>query len=142
MQVYTSRPIELKKDINTLYDMISSPGKLQPLLEKFGDKVEKFKVQVSEDQLSLFVPAMGEVILKRTEALPPHSVKYESTKSPIPIALQFNLSENGESATLGQVAVHVNVPPFLSGVAKSKVEPALVKVADLLEKVDLDKWLK
>lgn len=141
MQTFTSRPIELKKEIDKIYPLISQPQNLQPILEKMEDKVEDYKVTLTEDQLSFFAPGLGEVIMKRTEMLPPNSVNYETIKSPVPVSLLINLSDQGNGTTLGQVTAKVNVPIFLAGMVKSKVGPALDKVANLLEKIDLDKFL-
>lgn len=69
--------------------------------------------------------------------LPPNSVNYETIKSPVPVSLLINLSDQGNGTTLGQVTAKVNVLIFLAGMVKSKVGPALDKVANLLEKIDL-----
>lgn len=139
MNVYTSRPIELKKDIQTIYGLVSKPTNLQPVLDKAGDKVAEYKIEISDEELTFFVPALGQVGLKKTETVAPNLVKYESFKSPVPLALQLNLSEESADKTLAQISVEVSIPPFLAGMVKGKITGALDKVANLLEKVDFSR---
>lgn len=143
MQIYTSRPIELKKDIDTIYHLTESPANMAPLLEKFGDRLDDdVKVELGEEQFTATLPVVGDVILKRTEALAPNRVKYETIKSPMPAALVFNFSKHEDEHTLAQISLEVNMPPFLSGMVKGKVEPGLEKLADLLEQIDFDRLFK
>lgn len=143
MQIYTSRPIELKKDIDTIYHLTESPANMAPLLEKFGDRLDDdVKVELGEEQFTATLPVVGDVILKRTEALAPNRVKYETIKSPMPAALVFNFSKHEDEHTLAQISLEVNMPPFLSGMVRGKVEPGLEKLADLLEQIDFDRLFK
>ncbi|MDD7438615.1 MAG: hypothetical protein PUK66_07285 [Bacteroidales bacterium] len=143
MQIYTSRPIELKKDIDTIFGMVENPHNMEPLLEKYRDKLDdNVKVELVGDQISLTLPMVGNVIMKRTEVVAPNRVKYETIKSPVPVALVFSLSKHEASHTLGQISVEVNMPPFLSGMVKGKVEPGLDKIANLLEQIDFDRLIK
>ena len=143
MQIYTSRPIELKKDIDTLFALVENPANMEPLLAKYGDKLDsKVKVELIDDQISLTLPMVGNVILKRGEVVAPNRVKYETVKSPVPVALVFSLSNHEEAHTLGQISVEVDMPLFLSGMVKGKVEPGLDKVANLLEQIDFDRLVK
>lgn len=141
MQTYTSRPFELKKDINTIFGMISSPAKLALVVEKYADKLKSANLKISEDEITFDVPMMGNVQLKRTEILAPNRVKYETVKSPVPFSLILSLAEHEGGHTLGTIAVEANIPSFLSGTVKGKIEPALEKLADLLEMVDFDRRL-
>lgn len=139
MNVYTSRPIEIKKDIQTLYGLVSKPTILQPIIDKAGDKVAEYKIEISDEQVTFFAPALGQIGLKKIEEVAPNLVKYESFKSPVPLALQLNLSEEGADKTLAQIQVEVSIPPFLGGMVKGKITKGLEKVADLLEMVDFSK---
>lgn len=141
MKVYTSRPIELKKEIETIYGLIANPNRLAPVIDKFADEAKEYQLELAEDQLSMALPAIGKVVIRRTEALPPNMVKYESVKSPVPIAVQFNLANNDDTHTLGQISLEINVPPFLSGMFGSKIEDGLAKAANMLEAIDLDRLL-
>ena len=82
---------------------------------------------------------LGQIGLKKIEEVAPNLVKYESFKSPVPLALQLNLSEEGADKTLAQIQVEVSIPPFLGGMVKGKITKGLEKVADLLEMVDFSK---
>lgn len=142
MQSYTSRAFELKRDIETVYQLVSQPNRLAPLLEKFDDKMPVKDVELAEDQISFSVAPLGEIIMKRTEVIEPNMVRYQSVKSPVPVRILLNLSKESEETTLGQVTFETNVPPFLSGMVKGKVEPALEKMADALEQIDFDRLFK
>ena len=61
MNVYTSRPIEIKKDIQTLYGLVSKPTNLQPIIDKAGDKVAEYKIEISDEQVTFFAPALGQI---------------------------------------------------------------------------------
>lgn len=143
MQTYSSRPIELKKDINTVFGLVESPSHLKPLLEKYGDKLgNDVKVELVGEEIHLTLPMAGNVVLKRSEVVAPNRVKYETVKSPVPVALVFSLAKHEEVHTLGQISVEVSMPSFLSGMVKGKVEPALDKVAKILEQIDFDRLVK
>lgn len=142
MQSYTSRAFELKKGIDPLFQLISKPTNLAPLAQKFDDKLPVKDLKLTDDEISFSVSPLGEIIMKRTEVLEPNMVKYESVKSPVPVKLVLNLSKESEEVTLGQVTVETNVPPFLRGMVKGKVQPALEKLADTLELIDFDRLSK
>lgn len=142
MQSFTTRPIELKKDIQTIFGMIDNPTLLNPVLAKFKDKIPSKKVLLREDGFTIDTGFIGEVTLVKSQSNPPHLVEYTSGKSPVPIKLRFNLSELSEDKTLGQITLEVNAPVFLSGLLRSKIEPALTEVANMLELVDFDRLLK
>lgn len=138
MQTLTSRPIELKKDIHTIYGMLSNPASLSPLLEKYREKIPAKNILLEQDQISVDTGVFGEIILKQDKAMAPNLIQYSSVKSPMPVKLSINLSEDEENKTLGQFSLDFSVPPFLSGMIKSKAEPIMNEVANVLEKLDLD----
>lgn len=142
MQNFTSRPIELKKDIQTIFGMLTNPTLLNPVLEKFRDKIPVKNIELGEDQVLVDTGMVGEIIMQKSNTMEPNLVEYKSLKSPVPVTLTFNLSEESEDKTLGQIGVALKVPPFMSGMIRSKVEPYLAEIANLLEKIDFDRFLK
>lgn len=139
MQVYTSRPIELKKDIESIYQLTSNPTRLEPIAENFKQHLERIELQLSEKSISFQVPALGVISLRIVDSIEPNLVKYEATQSPIPLAVILNFSKNTEDVTLGQITLETNVPPFLSSMVKSKVDPLLEKISNLLEHTDFSR---
>lgn len=122
--------------------MVSSPAHLAPIAEKFKDYIGEYQLELGETELSFSVPALGQIVLEQTEVIAPNMVKYGTKKSPIPLSVLLNLSKNTEETTLGQISVEVDVPPFLSGMVKKKIEPALDKVSNVLEQIDFDRLVK
>lgn len=141
MQNITSRPIELKKDIRTIFGMLNNPALLNPILEKFRDKIPAKKIELGADKVLVDVGMMGDIILEKSNSMEPTLVEYKSVKSPMPVTLTFNLSEESADKTLGQIGLALNVPPFLSGMIRSKAEPIMGEIAEFLEKIDFDRLM-
>lgn len=143
MQNYNSRTFTIKKDINTLYDLFMNPRSASPLLEKVGDKFPTDKVQLTDTGIEVDAPVVGKVKVERVEAVEPSLIRFRGQGTPVPMMLNINLRP-GENAgeTLAQVGVDAEVPAFLSGMIGSKVKPALEKLADALDGLDLDQFLK
>lgn len=142
MQVYTSRAFELKKDIDTVYELASNPSNLASIAGKFSQHLKDLDLELNEKEIQFKAPVIGVIRLTKTEEVAPNTIKYEATKSSIPLSVILNFSKSSEEVTLGQISLEVNVPPFLSSMVKNKVEPALEKVSTLLEQVDFNRLLK
>ncbi|MDN4753551.1 hypothetical protein QYZ87_03270 [Porphyromonadaceae bacterium W3.11] len=141
MQTITSRPFELKKDINTIFGLVQNPSSLSPIIEKFHDRIPAKIAILKENQISVDTGAMGEIVMERSQVLAPNLVEYHSVKSPVPVKLSINLTEHGADTTLGQISIQASVPAFLSGMIKSKAEPIMAELANNLEKIDFDRLL-
>lgn len=142
MQVYTSRAFELKKDIDTVYELASKPSNLSSIASKFSQHLKDLDLELNEKEIQFKAPVIGVIRLTKTEEVTPNTIKYEATKSSIPLSVILNFSKSSEEVTLAQISLEVNVPPFLSSMVKNKVEPALEKVSTLLEQVDFNRLLK
>lgn len=141
MNNYTSRAFVIKKDVQTVFELFRNPLSAQSFVEKVGDKLPVKDLKLTEDTVEVTTGVVGKVILTRTEEREPHLVRYTGTHSPVPLTISIMLSPHEEEATKAQIAVDVDVPSFISGMVKSKIEPVLEKLADQLEALDVDRFL-
>ncbi len=141
MQTYTSRPFTIKKDNATVYGVINCPKSLEALLDRAKDVLPAKDVVLGEDSVSVKAPMIGELRFVRSASEEPSMVKYQGEGTPVPMAVCVYLTPDGLDRTTTQIAVEADVPQFLSGMIKTKVNPLLEKVANTLESLDLDKLL-
>lgn len=140
MQVLNSRPFTIKKDIDSVFGLVSEPERAQHFLSKVGDKPGFKDVTISSDTIGVKVPYVGDITLRRNRVEAPSLISYTAEGAPLPIEVIFNLQPDGEE-TKTQMSVEVDAPAFAGGMVRAKLQPFLDKAADSLEQLDVDRFL-
>lgn len=143
MQSYNSRTFTIKKDVKTIYDLVMTPSSASSLLEKAGDKIPMDKVLLTDTGIEIDAPVVGKIKVERIENVEPSLIRFKGQGAPVPLILNVNLRPGeSDNETLVQVGVDAEVPAFLSGMIGSKVKPALEKLAEALDGLDIDRFLQ
>ncbi|MDO5035964.1 MAG: hypothetical protein Q4D93_03275 [Porphyromonas sp.] len=142
MKNYSSRPFIIKKDIKSVYELFKSPRSAEHFLSSVDKSgLPAKEIQVTDDALSFNAKMVGKVVLTRTEAIEPNLIRYTGTQSPVPLEISISLNEETPETTKGQVSVDANIPSFLAGMVSNQLEPAMEKLADMMEELDVDRFL-
>lgn len=142
MQSYNSRTFTINKDVKSVYDIFMNPRSASSFIEKAGDKLPIKDIVLTDTGLELEAPVLGRVKVERTESVEPSLVRYQGQGTPVPMILSISLRPGEDDRqTHAQVTVDAEVPVFLSGMIGGKIKPALEKVADALEQLDVDRFL-
>ncbi|MDO4789620.1 MAG: hypothetical protein Q3998_01485 [Porphyromonas sp.] len=139
MKTFSSPEFPVKLDISVIHSYLTDLTKVEPLIAKFGgDKVQT--LSASQEELKLKVKTLGEIGLKLVNTTP-NSITYQGISTPVPLHLRIELMER-EGGNYGQLFVDADVPPFLAGMVRGRIEPTLNKVGEMLGKMDLSEYLK
>lgn len=139
MKTFSSPEFPIKLDIPAVHSFLTDLTKVEPLIAKFGgEKVQT--LSASEGELKLKVKTLGEVGLKLIDVAP-NCITYQGISTPIPLRLRVELTER-EGKNYGQLLVDADVPPFLAGMVRGRLEPNLTKLGEILGNTDLSEYLK
>lgn len=104
-------------------------------LESVKDRIPADKVQdmsFDQDTLTFSVSPVGEITLKVIEREPHKCIKFETTKSPMPLNLWIQIVPVSEEECKIRLTVDVDINPFMKGMIQKPLQDGLEKMADML----------
>lgn len=98
-----------------------------------ADKVQKF--ECTEDSVTVSVSPVGDLTLQIIEREEPKCIKFEATKSPIPLNLWIQLLPVTENECKLKLTVRAEVNMFMKGLVSKPLKEGIEKMADVLSMV-------
>lgn len=110
-------------------------------LEKFkehvpSDKIQKF--ECTEDSVTVSVSPVGDLLLQIVERDKPKCLKFEATKSPVPLNLWIQLLPVTDNECKMRLTVRAEVNLFLKGLVSKPLKEGIEKMADVLAAIPYD----
>lgn len=117
----------------SVYNMLSDLNNI----EKVKDKIPEDKVkELTFDANSISISSpMGAIELHITEREEPKCIKFETTKSPLPITLWIQLLSVTATSCKMRITIKTEVNIFLKGMIKKPMQQAIEKIADVLQMI-------
>lgn len=114
-----------------VYDKLSDLNNLESIKDRIPtDKVQE--ISFDQDTLTFNVSPVGEITLKIIEREPHKCIKFETTKSPMPLKLWIQLiPASGEECKM-RLTADVDINPFMKGMIQKPLQDGLEKMADTL----------
>lgn len=112
-------------------------GKMSDLrnLEKIKDRIPLDKIQkfeCTEDSVTISVSPVGDLILQVVDRDEPKCLKFETTKSPVPLNLWIQLLRvNGDQCKM-RLTVRAEVNLFMKGIVSKPLKEGIEKMAEVL----------
>lgn len=102
-----------------------------------ADKIQKF--ECTEDSVTVSVSPVGDLTLQVVEWTEPKCIKFETTKSPVPLTLWIQLLPVTDGECKMRLTVKAEVNVFMKGLISKPLKEGIEKMADLLALVPYDK---
>lgn len=112
-------------------------GKMSDLrnLEKIKDRIPSDKIQkfeCTEDSVTISVSPVGDLILQVVDRDEPKCLKFETTKSPVPLNLWIQLLRVNEDQCKMRLTVRAEVNLFMKGIVSKPLKEGIEKMAEVL----------
>lgn len=98
-----------------------------------ADKIQKF--ECTEDSVTVSVSPVGDLTLQIIERDTPKCIKFETTKSPVPMNLWIQLLPVTDSECKMRLTVRADVNMFMKGIISKPLKEGIEKMADVLAMV-------
>jgi len=125
-----SIPCGEERIYNTLSDLSN--------LEKFRDRIPADKIKsftCDADSCTVSVDPVGEVTFNVIEREPFKTIKFITSKSPMPLTLWIQMKQVEENDTRIKLTARADLNPFLKPMLQKPLQDAVDKLADMLTKI-------
>lgn len=141
MSEYKSKKASINHNVDLVFSKLSNPGTIGNVAERLPEKEREALKNVSftEDSIVVKGTPIGDMTLRRTEAVAPNRIVFEAEQSPVPFKISFNLEADGDNATMAEAVLDVNIPVFLRPMVNGPLEQASQRFGELLETIPFDK---
>lgn len=95
-----------------------------------ADKIQKF--ECTEDSVTVSVSPVGDLTMQIVEREEPKCLKFETTKSPVPLNLWIQLLPVTETECKMRLTVRAEVNLFMKGIVSKPLKEGVEKMADML----------
>lgn len=114
-----------------VYDKLSDLNNLESIKDRIpADKVQD--MSFDQDTLTFSVSPVGEITFRIIEREPYKCIKFETTKSPLPLKLWIQIVSSSEEECKMRLTIDVDVNPFMKGMIQKPLQEGLEKMADTL----------
>lgn len=95
-----------------------------------ADKIQRF--ECTEDSVTVSVSPVGDLVLQIIERDEPKCIKFETTKSPVPMNLWIQLLPVTDVECKMKLIVRAEVNMFMKGIISKPLKEGIEKMADVL----------
>lgn len=128
MAKYTSTPVTIPANVNSLFEKFEDLTALQSLLDRMPEDLKQKvgDVTFEKDSISIQTSQVGEIKFVVKERVKPDKIVFGTESSPVPLTLTAKLTPTGENSTEVLAETDVEIPAML----KPLVGPAMQKATD------------
>ncbi|MCH5247232.1 MAG: hypothetical protein J1E99_03645 [Muribaculaceae bacterium] len=128
MAKYTSTPVTVPANVNSLFEKFEDLTALQSLLDRMPEDLKQKvgDVTFEKDSISIQTSQVGEIKFVVKERVKPDKIVFGTESSPVPLTLTAKLTPTGENSTEVLAETDVEIPAML----KPLVGPAMQKATD------------
>lgn len=121
----------------SVYDKISDLSNLERIKDRIpSDQIGN--MSFTSDEVTVNSP-VGEVTLSIIEREEPKCVKFETSKSPVPMNMWIQVLPVDQTTSKMRVTIKADIPIFLKGMVSKPLQEAAEKMADVLSQIPYDK---
>lgn len=118
----------------TVYQKMADLRNLEKVKDRIpADKIQKF--ECTADSVTVAVSPVGDLTLQVIEREEPKCLKFETTKSPVPMNLWIQLLPVSETECKMKLTVRAEVNLFMKGLVSKPLQEGIEKMADILAMV-------
>lgn len=136
MSTFTGKAVEIKRPQAEVYAKLSNLSDYQSYVDQLPEEIRAKigDVRFSADAIVITAAPVGEITLAVTDRREPQGLTFSAANSPVPLAVDINLSPAGDNAdaTVLMPSITVEVPAMLKPLVAPKMEEAADRMGEML----------
>lgn len=134
MAQFTSKPLNIPVDADTLYHKFDDLSTLQTLMEKLPDeaKAKIGDVSFEKDAIIISTSQVGTIKFVVKERCEPSKIVFGTEQSPVPLTLTAHLTPNGQGSTEITAVTDVEIPAMLKPLIGGAMQKATDQFGQLI----------
>ncbi|WP_289713247.1 hypothetical protein [uncultured Muribaculum sp.] len=134
MATYSSKPIEIPMQAESVYEKVSNLSGFQERIDNLPQDVKDKigAVRFTEDSIIINAATVGEMVLSISEKVPGKRVAFTANGAPVPIVMSINLENIDNEKTLVTTCIDVEIPAMLKPLVGPKLQEAAEKFGDMI----------
>lgn len=134
MATYSSKPIEIPMQAESVYEKVSNLSGLQERIDNLPQDVKDKigAVRFTEDSIIINAATVGDMVLSISEKVPGKRVAFTANGAPVPIVMSINLENIDNEKTLVTTCIDVEIPAMLKPLVGPKLQEAAEKFGDMI----------
>ena len=131
MTEFVSEIKAIPQNEDRIFAMLSDLSNLERVKDRIPqDKIKDF--EFDSDSCSFAVNPVGKITFQIVEREPNKTIKFTTTKSPVPLLLWIQLKQVAEMDTRMRLTVRAELNPFIQQMVSKPLQEALNKIATVL----------
>lgn len=131
MTEFVSEIKAIPQNEDRIFAMLSDLSNLERVKDRIPqDKIKDF--EFDSDSCSFAVNPVGKITFQIVEREPNKTIKFTTTKSPVPLLLWIQLKQVAEMDTRMRLTVRAELNPFIQQMVSKPLQEALDKIATVL----------
>ncbi len=131
MTEFVSEIKAIPQNEDRIFAMLSDLSNLERVKDRIPqDKIKNF--EFDSDSCSFAVNPVGKITFQIVEREPNKTIKFTTTKSPVPLLLWIQLKQVAEMDTRMRLTVRAELNPFIQQMVSKPLQEALDKIATVL----------
>jgi carbon monoxide dehydrogenase subunit G len=128
---FTSEIKTIPHNDDRIFEMLSDLSNLERVRERIPqDKIKNFTFD--RDTCSLTVEPVGVIQFNIVEREPNKTIKFQATRSPVPLTLWIQLKQVAECDTKMKMTIRADVNPFIKQMVSKPLQDAVNKISEVI----------
>lgn len=131
MTEYTSKIRTIPHNDECVFSMLSDLSNLERIKDRIpDDKVKDFTF--TNDRCSFEINPIGEIEFQIVDREPNKTIKFATTRSPVPLFLWIQLKQVAEKDTKMKMTVRAELNPFIKPMVSKPMQEAIDKISEMI----------
>ncbi|MDR2147546.1 MAG: SRPBCC family protein [Tannerella sp.] len=137
MSDFTSEIKTIPHNDEKVFAMLSDLSNLERVRDRIPqDKIKNFTFD--RDTCSVSVDPVGSIQFKIVEREPNKTIKFETTRSPVPLTMWIQLKQVAEQDTKMKMTIRAELNPFIKPMVSKPLQDALDRISDLIARLPFE----
>lgn len=131
MTEYTSKIRTIPHNDECIFSMLSDLSNLERIKDRIpDDKVKDFTF--TNDRCRFEINPIGEIEFQIIDREPNKTIKFATTRSPVPLFLWIQLKQVAEKDTKMKMTVRAELNPFIKPMVSKPMQEAIDKISEMI----------
>jgi hypothetical protein len=134
---FTSEIKTIPHNDDKIFDMLSDLSNLEHVRERIPqDKIKNFTFD--RDTCSLTLEPVGTVQFNIIEREPNKTIKFQATRSPVPLTVWIQLKQVAEHDTKMKITLRADVSSFIKPMISKPLQEAVNKISEVIAQLPFE----
>lgn len=139
MATYKSDKVDIQASAQSVFRRLSNPENLRELLAKVPEgslsedqRAKLDQIELTADSITLSGAPMRSLTLRLTEKREPELIRFSGEGTPVPMALQVDITPLTDTMCQAQVVIELEIPMLLKPMVSGPMQQLVTQVGTLL----------